>query len=88
MTDDEIRKKVASAIARACIDGCGMEYNDDTVHHYTQSFKRDADAALAACGYWEIRRALQWALPFAESASLDQSAIEDARAALSQAGET
>lgn len=58
MTD--IREKVARAIAAASIEACKMEANDETVKHYTESFLKEADAALLACGYQKMREALEW----------------------------
>lgn len=95
MTDDEIREKVARAILEtdptcnyeACkkrqeAGGLDAKFNAN----WWEDLHEKADAALTACGYWEMRRALEWALPFAESASLDQTAIDEARAALPNAG--
>ena len=81
MTDDPIRERVARALMRECYGNA--EFPSEA---QKASWFKQADAALLACGYEEMRRALEKALPIIQAGAHGREFVVAAeiRAALSR----
>ena len=81
MTD--MRERVARAICEQNLLSTRQPTDAETMNAYWPSFKREADAALLACGYAEMRKAMEALI----ECHGDPEAIAAARSILERTGE-